>query len=320
MKTIDLSIIIPVYNAALSIERCLNSIFKQDTQYTYEVILIDDGSSDDSVNIIKKIRGKNILLHQQNNAGPSVARNKGIELSKGRYCAFLDADDYWINGFIEKTINFLDLHSECIAVNVAQKHLTVSGKSFIPSCYNQYSSPFILTDFFTFWANYMHVCTGSVVIRNDKLKDIGGMRTDLRITEDLELWALISTYGQWGFIPEILFVSDGGDTTHSIGWLNKMKIRWNNAPSIEVWERRIIKHLPKKLPLSYLKARGRISRNLTYCQILSGRLSLSRKEALKYGIFFDKDIIGIMMNIAKYNSFTWWILAQLLHFREFHRK
>ncbi len=56
MKTIDLSIIIPVYNAALSIERCLNSIFKQDTQYTYEVILIDDGSSDDSVNIIKNIR------------------------------------------------------------------------------------------------------------------------------------------------------------------------------------------------------------------------------------------------------------------------
>ncbi len=166
----------------------------------------------------------------------------------------------------------------------------------------------------------MHVCTGSVVIRNDKLKDIGGMRTDLRITEDLELWALISTYGQWGFIPEILFVSDGCDTTHSIGWLNKMKIRWDNAPSIEVWEKRIIKHLPKKLPLSYLKARGRISRNLTYCQILSGRLSLSRKEALKYGSFFDKDIIGIMMNIAKYSSFTWWILSQLLHFREFHRK
>ena len=61
MKTIDLSIIIPVYNAALSIERCLTSIFKQDTQYTYEVILIDDGSRDDSVNIIKKIKGKNIL-------------------------------------------------------------------------------------------------------------------------------------------------------------------------------------------------------------------------------------------------------------------
>lgn len=54
MKTIDLSIIIPVYNAALSIERYLTSIFKQDTQYTYEVILIDDGSRDDSVNIIKK--------------------------------------------------------------------------------------------------------------------------------------------------------------------------------------------------------------------------------------------------------------------------
>jgi len=166
----------------------------------------------------------------------------------------------------------------------------------------------------------MHVCTGSVLIRKEVINIIGGQRKDLRITEDLEFWAMVSTYGQWGFIPEILFVSDGGDVTRSQGWLNKMMIRWNSAPSIADWEKRIVTRLPNELPAGYLKARGRISRNLTYCQLLSGRLTLSRQEALKYGRYFVKDSIGKLMNMTKHTPITWWMLAKLLQYREYHRK
>lgn len=74
---VDLSIIIPVYNAALSINRTLDSIFKQETQYTYEVILVDDGSKDNSIEVIKGRPEKNIILLTQQNAGPSAARNGG---------------------------------------------------------------------------------------------------------------------------------------------------------------------------------------------------------------------------------------------------
>lgn len=319
-KNIDMSIIIPVYNAIPLLERCLDSIFRQETIYSYEVILVDDGSIDNSVETIKARKESNIILFQQQNEGPAVARNKGVKLAQGRYCAYLDADDYWEQGFIEKTVSFLDEHLDCIAVNVAQRHLTVSGSSIAPVCYEEYKEPLILDDFFSFWADNMHVCTGSVIIRTDILRIIGGQREELRITEDLEFWALVSTYGHWGFIPEILFVSDGGDVTRSQGWLNKMIIRWNNAPSIGEWEKRIIKRLPMELPIGYLKARGRIARNLIYCQILSGRLPLSRNEALKYGNYFIKDPIGRLMNIAKYTSFTWWMLAKLLKYREYHRK
>lgn len=317
---IDLSIIIPVYNAAPSINRTLDSIFNQKTFYSIEVILIDDGSKDNSIEIIKTRKEPNIILLQQQNEGPSVARNNGVKVAQGRYCAYLDADDYWEQSFIEKTVSFLDNHPDCVAVNVAQRHLTVSGSFEIPYCYKEYKVPLILEDFFTFWAKYMHVCTGSIIIKKEVIITIGGQRNDLRITEDLEFWAMVSTYGRWGFIPEILFVSDGGDTTHSQGWLNKMSIRWKNAPSIANWEKRIITRLPTKLPLSYLEARGRISRNLTYCQILSNRLILSRNEALKYGKFFTKDPIGKLMNLTKYSSLTWWILAKLLQYREYHRK
>ena len=214
----------------------------------------------------------------------------------------------------------LDNHPDCVAVNVAQRHLTVSGSFEIPSCYQEYKEAFILEDFFTFWAKHMHVCTGSVLIRKEVINIIGGQRKDLRITEDLEFWAMVSTYGQWGFIPEILFVSDGGDVTRSQGWLNKMMIRWNSAPSIADWEKRIVTRLPNELPAGYLKARGRISRNLTYCQLLSGRLTLSRQEALKYGRYFVKDSIGKLMNMTKHTPITWWMLAKLLQYREYHRK
>ena len=315
----DLSIIIPVYNKSKLINRCLDSIFKQTTIHSYEVVLVDDGSTDDSVELIKARTEGNIILYEQQNAGPSVARNKGVELSHGKYCAYLDADDYWEDGFIEKTVSFLEEHDDCVAVNVAQRHLTISGEQVAPICYSEYSTPFVLDDFFSFWANYMHVCTGSVVIRSEVIKRIGGMRTDLRITEDLEFWALVSTYGSWGFIPEILFVSDGMETiTNQAEWLKKMQIRWNNAPSVTDWEKRIVKRA--NLSEAYKKARGRIARNLVYCQLLSGRESLARREAKLYGQNFTNDAIGKLMNFARRIPLMWWLLCKFLKYREWHRR
>ena len=315
----DLSIIIPVYNKSKLINRCLDSIFKQTTIHSYEVVLVDDGSTDDSVELIKARTEGNIILYEQQNAGPSVARNKGVELSHGKYCAYLDADDYWGDGFIEKTVSFLEEHDDCVAVNVAQRHLTLSGEHVAPVCYNEYSKPFVLDDFYSFWATYMHVCTGSVVIRSEVIKQIGGMRTDLRITEDLEFWALVSTYGSWGFIPEILFVSDGMETiTNQAEWLKKMQIRWNNAPSVTDWEKRIVKRANQTE--EYKKARGRIARNLVYCQLLSGRERLARREAKLYGQNFTNDAIGKLMNFARRIPLMWWLLCKFLKYREWHRR
>ena len=86
---IDLSVIIPVYNAAPSINRTLDSIFNQQTSYAIEVILIDDGSKDNSIEIIKTRKEANITLLRQKNEGPSAARNNGIKTAQGRYCACL---------------------------------------------------------------------------------------------------------------------------------------------------------------------------------------------------------------------------------------
>lgn len=66
-----------------------------------------------------------------------------------------------------------------------------------------------------------HVCTGSITIRIDIARQAGGMREDLRQCEDLEFWAYLATFGKFGFIPEVLFVSDGNAVTRSQGWIDK---------------------------------------------------------------------------------------------------
>ena len=81
----DISIIIPVYNAAALIRRCLDSILAQKGGYDYEVLLVDDGSTDDSVAIIESYNNPRFKVFRQQNAGPSRARNKGLQEAKGRF-------------------------------------------------------------------------------------------------------------------------------------------------------------------------------------------------------------------------------------------
>lgn len=322
MNQIKVSIIIPVYNAMPLLKRTLSSVFSQITNFSFEIIIVDDGSSDGSVDYIKAHLNEKVTLIEQKNGGPAKARNRGLQIAKGNYIAYLDADDFWKDTFLQKTISFLELHHECVAVSVGQKHLAIQGNLIKPSCLNDFKEAIAIKDFWTFWLRNAHICTGSAIIRTYMLKKIGGQREDLRITEDLELWALISTYGNWGFIPEVLFTSDGTSVImNKSDWLNKMQRRWENAPSISEWEKRIIAVKPElHEDEGYKRARGRISRNLTYCQLLSDRLSLSREEAQKYGDYFTNDTIGRLMKIAKHSQFTWWILARFLKYREYHRK
>ena len=108
---VDISFVIPAYNVEQYIDRCLNSIFCQEVdENRYEVIVIDDGSTDNTLEKLKKLTEKhnNLRVFSQENQGPSAARNKGIELSKGRYIWFVDGDDYIVDGAIEYLLNQLN--------------------------------------------------------------------------------------------------------------------------------------------------------------------------------------------------------------------
>ena len=96
MNKIKISVIIPVYNAEQYLKQCMESVLGQ-TLKEIEIICIDDGSTDNSLNILREYQKKDnrIIIFSQENQGAAVARNKGLELAKGIYVAFMDPDDYY---------------------------------------------------------------------------------------------------------------------------------------------------------------------------------------------------------------------------------
>ena len=104
MNNIDLSIIVPVYNVENYLRRCLDSILLQPSSITYEILLIDDGSSDKSGAICDEYQSNfpNVFVSHIENNGVAEARNLGISLSKGNYLYFMDPDDFLSDNFFDK--------------------------------------------------------------------------------------------------------------------------------------------------------------------------------------------------------------------------
>ena len=102
------SVIIPMYNSSKYIKECLDSVINQ-TYSNLEIIIVDDKSSDNSLDIVKKYNDKRIkIIELDKNSGVSIARNKGIDISTGQYITFLDSDDFLVNYKIEKQFSFIE--------------------------------------------------------------------------------------------------------------------------------------------------------------------------------------------------------------------
>ena len=102
----DVSIIVPVYNNEKYVKECIDSLINQKTKYKYEIIAINDGSTDNSFEVLKTY-GNKIVLIDKENTGPGDTRNVGIKKAKGKYIMFADSDDYVRNDFVEVMVDTL---------------------------------------------------------------------------------------------------------------------------------------------------------------------------------------------------------------------
>ena len=315
------SVVVPLYNGTASICRCLNSILSQ-TYERVEILVVDDGSTDNSLEVIAHY-GNKIILLQQENRGPAAARNLGIKEGTGEFLTFLDSDDYWLPTFLAKSIAVLSNLPQVIAVSTSTKAVHWSNKTTtIPSDihskkWSRYKEGKVIPDFFTFWAREDHIRTGSVVINTINFPELPLQHNDLRISEDLEYWGLLATYGEWAFLPEVLFVTDGGDNAASVGWIQKNKTRRKLCPTVHLWQKRIIARVQDKDQTGFKRMRGRIAGNFAHAKILAGNYSDARKIIQKYGSEFQHSTITTIMKRG--NQLTWlgWIIScYLLHFRE----
>lgn len=189
-----ISIVIPLYNKADCIAAALNCVFTQ-TYQDFEVVVVDDGSTDDGAAIVEQYTDPRIRLIRQSNAGVSAARNKGIAEAKGEYVAFLDADDEWMPEYLEVQSQLTEKYPQCDVFATNYQFRGPSG-NMVPTILRRLPSKdedFELTNYFEVaYSSHPPLWTSAVMVRKAALDCVGGFPVGIRSGEDLLTWARLA--------------------------------------------------------------------------------------------------------------------------------
>ena len=180
------SIITPSYNSSRFIEECVGSVISQ-TYDNWELLIVDDYSIDNSLQILKKYNDKRIqLIELDKNVGAAKARNVAIRKAKGKYIAFLDSDDLWEPQKLEKQISFME--SEDIAFSFSTYQPISEDGSKLSSIIH---APKIVT-----YSSYLkNTIIGCLTVIIDREKTGGFEMPKIRSSHDMALWLLIMRRG-----------------------------------------------------------------------------------------------------------------------------
>jgi glycosyltransferase involved in cell wall biosynthesis len=196
------SIIIPVYNKEKFISNTLKSVFNQTFQ-DFEIIIVNDGSTDESEKEILKFDDKRIVYFFNKNAGVSKARNFGIKNAKSEYICFLDADDYWFPNFLETFKNCINTYPN-EKVFSSKKEIETASKIILPTYSISIKNDFEVVDFFKASQKECVLWTSTAVIHKSVFNDIGNYDEKINRGEDTELWIRIGLKYKIVFIAKVL--------------------------------------------------------------------------------------------------------------------
>ncbi|KAF2081895.1 glycosyltransferase family 2 protein [Flavobacterium sharifuzzamanii] len=185
------SVVIPLFNKANHIETTIKSILSQ--SFTdYEIIVINDGSTDNGEALVRGFNDDRIQVYNQKNQGVSIARNLGIEKSKGRLIAFMDADDFWFPDHLQELANLFQDFPDC-GIYCSRHKIRISKKHFKIPVYNGINESFrgIVPDYFFSNRPFRITWTSSLAIPKEIIEKIGGFTPNVTNGQDLELWTKI---------------------------------------------------------------------------------------------------------------------------------
>ena len=189
-----ISIIIPLYNKEKSIVRTVHSVLEQSYQ-DFEIIIVNDGSTDNSIRELSKVQDCRIRLVEQPNSGVSAARNMGITIAKGEFVAFLDADDEWRNDYLQTQYDLTLKYPQCdvFATNYEFKDIRGVVSNTIIRNIPFKANEGILSNYFTV-ASCSHppLWTSAVMLRKAAIDFIGGFPVGVKSGEDLLTWARLA--------------------------------------------------------------------------------------------------------------------------------
>jgi len=211
------SIVIPYYNKSKYIKRCVDAVLGQTFQ-EFEIILVNDGSTDEGLQFIRDNYSKKLTVINQENQGVSVARNNGIKQAKFQFIAFLDADDCWHNQFLQKVKEVIDQENDIkiIGTHYARNAAflaTDSGKLNYFKFENYFKSA-LRNTYFT---------SSSTIIATDFFKHNNGFNSALKKGEDIDVWIrAVHSGGNAFYIKNTLAYysdEDQNQATNSKGWI-----------------------------------------------------------------------------------------------------
>mgnify|MGYP005844005933 CR=1 FL=1 len=198
-----ISVIVPTHNRGHLIKRAIESILNQTFQ-DFEVIVVDDGSTDSTEEVIKKINNNKVVyVKHDSNKGASAARNTGIKNSRGKYIAFLDSDDIWLKDKLEKQLNEFNLSSPDTAV-------VHCGVQYIDYKTQQPLTQWIIREdvnkniFNNFGAA---PGTPTMLIRKDALLDVGFFDESIPSHEETELSMRLAKKYKFALVDEFLVLA-----------------------------------------------------------------------------------------------------------------
>jgi glycosyltransferase involved in cell wall biosynthesis len=226
------SVVIPTYNRAHTVGRAVESVLLQ-SHRPLEVIVVDDGSTDNTLEILESY-GDRIKVLRQPNGGPSAARNEGVAQAKGEIIAFLDSDDAWKPEKLERQVRLMMIAGPNVPCCVCNAETMIAGRSG-PNSFDIAGVTSGLSE--GYWLNPAELIATRfllfnqvVAIRRAAFEKIGGFKKSMRILEDHDLAFRLSLLGPWAFISEPMVTKY--DESDGIG----VQARQNAAFHAEAWK------------------------------------------------------------------------------------
>jgi glycosyltransferase involved in cell wall biosynthesis len=278
------STIIPTYNRANLVPEAIDSVLAQ-TYPHVEVILIDDGSTDGTLEVLRRY-GDRIHVISQPNAGPAAARNRGVMAAQGEMIAFLDSDDLWLPEKLARQVNLLQRLGEavpCCLCNINMRWKDRELTSFDVAWLNPVVAEGVWHNPEEILATRFVLFNQGVVIRREVLREIGGFDESFWLLEDYDLALRLSLRGDWGFIRDPLVIWRESATSRLSRDAERDDLRWK-LPLVEILEKQLYRvsdgthntHHRKQLHCELKRARRQLTAARMSQMTFPGALFLSK--------------------------------------------
>jgi glycosyltransferase involved in cell wall biosynthesis len=208
------SVVIPVFNRPVAIRRAIDSVLQQ-TWQDFEILIVDDASTDQTASVVAEIADPRIrLIRHAHRRGGSAARNSGIQEARAPYVAFLDSDDEWMPSKLRRQLELFETADDSVGlVYTGLQRILPDGMAStrIPQRYRNLNRQLLVEN----------VVGGASVgmVRRDVLRQIGGFDEDLPSKQDVDMWLRISQRFSADFVPDPLvrvWQSDGDRITTNV--------------------------------------------------------------------------------------------------------